>query len=282
MNGILIVDKPGGWTSQDVCAKLRGLYAERRIGHGGTLDPMATGVLPVYLGKATKAAFFSENSEKEYLAGVQWGIETDTQDTTGRTLRETGLTPSREDVLAALPKFTGALRQVPPMYSAVKIGGKKLYELARSGVEVERKPREITIYSLSLTEAGLLRVRCSKGTYIRTLVHELGQALGCGAAMSSLRRLEAGGFTIGESVPLETLLAAAPAERQRFLLPMDAPFLRYPALTVRGRQEKLARCGNPFPAPLPDGRCRVYAENGDFLLLGNAVGGTVTVERSFL
>lgn len=282
MTGILIVDKPTDWTSQDVCSKLKGLYGERHIGHGGTLDPLATGVLPVYLGKATKAAFFSENSVKEYLAGFRLGLTTDTQDITGRVLTESPVTVNKADIEALLPAFLGEQEQLPPMYSAVKIGGQKLYELARRGQEVERRPRKVTIHALALTEAGLLRVRCSKGTYVRTLIHDLGARLGCGAALSSLRRTEAGGFRVEQAVPLAALIAADPAERLRHLLPPDTPFLPYPALTVQGKRERLARCGNAFPAELPDGLCRVYGANGDFLLLGRCQAGVVAVERSFL
>ena len=185
MNGVIIIDKPEGWTSQDVCAKLRGLFREKRIGHGGTLDPMATGVLPVFLGRATRAAQFSENSDKTYVAGMRLGIVTDTQDITGRVLSERKNSVTVEDISAVLPSFLGELEQIPPMYSAVKIGGKKLYELARKGQEIERTPRRITIRSIELTgcENGdyLLTVTCSKGTYIRTLINDIGVFLGCGA-----------------------------------------------------------------------------------------------------
>ena len=184
-NGILIIDKPRGWTSMDVCAKLRGMFREKRVGHAGTLDPMATGVLPVFIGRATRAVEFAAGSDKEYIAGLKLGIITNTQDATGEILEERAVEVTRNQLLAALERFTGDIEQVPPMYSAVKINGKKLYELARKGKEVERRPRPVTIHTLELLEGAppagadfALRVVCSKGTYVRTLCHDIGQALG--------------------------------------------------------------------------------------------------------
>ena len=277
MNGILIVDKPPDWTSQDVCAKLRGACSTRRIGHGGTLDPMATGVLPVFVGRATRAAEFSENAVKKYRAGVKPGITTDTQDTTGNNLTETSANVTKEDILRVIPNFIGEIEQIPPMYSAIKIGGKKLYELARKGVEVERKARKITIYDISVGDDLSLTVTCSKGTYIRTLVSDIGASLGCGAAMSSLRRLAAGDFDISEAHPLSDILA----DPAGYLLPTDSIFKAYPALSISGKALKRALNGNPFEAEIRDGKCRVYGESGDFLLLGSAENGTVTTIKSF-
>ena len=230
-NGILIIDKPQGWTSMDVCAKLRGILQERRIGHGGTLDPMATGVLPVFVGQATRAVEFAENGEKEYVAGLRLGVVTNTQDITGDVLETHPVQVSREDVAAALSRFLGPQEQIPPMYSAVKIGGKKLYELARKGQEVARKPRHITILELELLDQTgpadfLLRCRCSKGTYIRTLCHDLGQALGCGGTMSSLRRTMAAGFTLKDAATLEDVQA----QGESLLLPTDSLFADSPIL----------------------------------------------------
>ena len=196
MNGILLVDKPQDWTSHDVVAKLRGVFGERRIGHSGTLDPLATGLLVVFLGRATKAVEFSEAAEKEYVAHLRLGLETDTQDITGTVLRTSSEVPDRSALEAVLPQFRGEICQLPPMYSAIKVNGKKLYEIARKGGEVERQSRQITIHELTLLgeENGdyLLRVRCSKGTYIRTLCHDIGQALGCGGVMTALRRTQIG------------------------------------------------------------------------------------------
>ena len=192
-NGIVIIDKPAGWTSMDVCAKLRGILREKRVGHGGTLDPMATGVLPVFVGQATRAVEFAENGRKEYVAGLRLGLVTNTQDVSGETLETAPVTVSRKDVEQAMAAFVGAIEQIPPMYSAIKINGQKLYDLARKGQSVERKPRNITIYELELLEQVsqtdyLIRCVCSKGTYIRTLCHDIGAVLGCGGTLYSLRR----------------------------------------------------------------------------------------------
>ena len=210
MNGIVIVDKPQGWTSQDVTARLRRVFNTRRIGHGGTLDPMATGVLPVFVGRGTRAVEFFEHAEKIYETVLRPGITTDTEDITGTVLTEQAVSLTEEQVEAVLPQFRGEILQVPPMYSALKVNGKKLYDLARKGVEVERQPRPITIYELTLlgmdSEGIRLRVHCSKGTYIRTLCKDIGQALGCGGCMASLRRVQAGEYTAEDAVALDALL----------------------------------------------------------------------------
>ena len=283
-NGILIIDKPAGWTSMDVCAKIRGILREKRVGHGGTLDPMATGVLPVFVGRATRAVEFAENGRKEYDAGLRLGLMTDTQDVTGRVLETRPVTAGREEVEAALVGFRGEIQQIPPMYSAVKIQGKKLYELARRGKEVERKPRPVTIHALELLEAESgtdyrLRCLCSKGTYIRTLCHDVGQALGCGGALYSLRRTMAAGFTLAQAVTMEEVQAQGEA----LLQPLDGLFAQYPALTVRSPgQEKRVRCGNPITLPgTADGTYRVYGREGEFLCLSQARDGALTAVKNF-
>ena len=282
-NGILIVDKPAGWTSQDVVAKLRGVFHEKRIGHGGTLDPMATGVLPVFVGRATRAVEFFEHADKTYLAALRPGIVTDTQDSTGTVLERREAQVTEQQLAAVLPQFLGPQEQLPPMYSAIKIGGKKLYELARAGKEVERRPRGITIFSLDLCgregEDFLLRVHCSKGTYVRTLCHDIGAALGCGACMSALRRVQAGAYEIAQAVPLEEIVNAAAPER--LLLPVDSLFAGLPALTLAPWQEKKCRNGAAFAAEISGGKWRLYAPSGEFLALGEASGGTVRTVKSF-
>lgn len=284
-NGILIVDKPADWTSHDVVAKLRGKLREKRIGHAGTLDPMATGVLPIFVGRATRAVEFFADGGKEYLAGLRLGISTDTQDVTGTVMESRPVTATKEDVAEAIKQFTGDILQIPPMYSAIKKDGKKLYELARKGQEVERAPRPITIYQLELLSQEsetdyLLRVVCSKGTYIRTLCHDLGQALGCGGTLSSLRRTVAAGFPIAEAVSLEQVLNhTSPAE---LLRPVDTGFVQYPAVTISPKAEKVARNGAVVSCPdAPEGLCRVYSESGEFLLLGSCTAGQVKTVKSF-
>ena len=282
-SGIIIINKPAGWTSMDVCAKLRGIFHEKRVGHAGTLDPMATGVLPVFVGQATKAVSFAESSEKEYLARLRLGLTTDTQDTTGTVLSELPVTVTEEDLRAVLPRFTGEIEQIPPMYSAVKVRGRKLYELARKGAEVERKPRAVTIFALELLgQTGkneyALRVRCSKGTYIRTLCHDIGAVLGCGGAMSALERTMAAGFTLSEAVTLEQVQA----QKESLLRPTDSLFRSYGAYHIADAEtERRCRCGNPFRADVPDGIFRVYGRSGDFLALSRAEGGTLTSIKNF-
>lgn len=282
-DGILIIDKPTGWTSMDVCAKLRGILREKRIGHAGTLDPMATGVLPVFVGRATKAVQFAENGRKEYHAVLKLGTVTDTQDTTGAVLEMHPVTVGADEVRAALEHFTGKLLQLPPMYSALKVNGQKLYDLARQGKTVERKPRAITVYEMELLEQSApdeftLRVVCSKGTYIRTLCHDLGQALGCGGCMAALRRTEASNFRIDEAVTLEDVAR----EGEALLRPTDSLFRQYPTYTIpSAEQERKCLCGNSLRAKLPDGLYRVYGRDGAFLALSEAKDGTLTSKRNF-
>ena len=284
-DGIIIIDKPQGWTSMDVCAKLRGILSQRRIGHGGTLDPMATGVLPVFAGSATRAVEFAEKGDKEYLAGLRLGLVTNTQDTTGETAEEHPVPDGAAAALAALlPQFTGPILQVPPMYSAIKRNGQKLYQLARKGIEVDRPPRPVTIHALEIVDQTgpadfLLRVRCSKGTYVRTLCHDIGAALGCGGVMSSLRRTMAAGFTIHQAVTMEEAQEKGPA----LLLPTDVFFSHLPAWTLsEERQEKLCRNGNPVPvSSLSEGTYRVYGQDGTFLCVSRWENGVLTSIKNF-
>ena len=289
-NGILVIDKSAGWTSQDVAAKLRGVFHERRVGHGGTLDPLATGVLPIFIGRATRAAEFLESAEKEYIAGLRLGTVTDTQDTSGTVLETHPVTVTREDVQAALQRFLGPIEQIPPMYSAIKIGGQKLYELARRGKEVERKPRSITIHELELLEGEgtefTIRDRCSKGTYVRTLCHDIGQALGCGGCMSALRRTCAGLYTEADAHTLEEIQAAkdaGPEALQALMLPVESVFESLPLLVAEPRVEQHLYNGCPTSRyPAADVRYRVRNESGQFLGLANIVGGVLNVEKLFV
>ncbi len=283
MNGIVIVDKPQGWTSQDVTARLRRLFNTRRIGHGGTLDPMATGVLPVFVGRATRGVEFFEHAEKTYEATLRLGLTTDTEDTSGTVLTEQEVNISEADFLAVLPQFRGKIQQIPPMYSALKINGQKLVDLARKGREVERQPREIEIFQLDCLEfngnEAKLRVRCSKGTYIRTLCKDIGQALGCGGCMAALRRGQAGEYTIKEAVPLQELLETE--ESEKYLRPVDSMFRNYPAVTLSEKQALRCRNGNSFSISLADGTYRAYSKDGEFLMLAKVDSGIMSTIKSF-
>ena len=284
-NGIVIIDKPAGWTSMDVCAKLRGILKTKKIGHAGTLDPMATGVLPVFVGQATRAVSFAEGGEKEYVAGLRLGRTTNTQDTEGETLIQSPVTVGREELEAVLPRFTGEISQIPPMFSAIKINGQKLYDLARQGKEVERKARAVTIFALEVVEQVsetdyILRIRCSKGTYVRTLCHDIGQALGCGGCMFSLRRTMAAGFTLDESVTLEQMQEGGEA----LLRPTDSLFRDRPDYRLKTeKQEERCRNGNPFfiQENLPEGEYRIYGREGAFLCLSRLQGDTMTSLKNF-
>lgn len=284
-NGIIIIDKPAGWTSMDVCAKLRGILKTKKIGHAGTLDPMATGVLPVFVGQATRAVSFAEGGEKEYVAGLRLGCTTNTQDTEGQTLTQSPVTVGREELEAVLPRFTGEISQIPPMFSAIKINGQKLYDLARQGKEVERKARAVTIFALEVVEQVsetdyILRIRCSKGTYVRTLCHDIGQALGCGGCMFSLRRTMAAGFTLDESVTLEQIQEGGEA----LLRPTDSLFRDRPDYRLKTeKQEERCRNGNPFfiQENLPEGEYRIYGRDGEFLCLSRLQGDTMTSLKNF-
>ncbi len=283
MNGIVIIDKPQGWTSQDVTARLRRVFQTRRIGHGGTLDPMATGVLPVFVGRATRGVEFFEHAKKTYETVLQLGLTTDTEDTTGTVLEEKEVSVTREQVEEVLESFRGEILQVPPMYSALKVNGQKLCDLARKGKEVERKPRPITIHELTLLDMGettlRLRVKCSKGTYIRTLCKDIGNALGCGGCMAELRRTTAGEYTIQESVPLLALLEEQ--EPENYLRGVDTMFRNYPEVTLTANQEKRCRNGNSFTLSMPDGTYRAYSQSGEFLMLAKVENSVMSTVKSF-
>lgn len=285
-NGIIIIDKPAGWTSMDVCGKLRGILKTKKVGHAGTLDPMATGVLPVFVGSATRAVSYAEAGDKEYIAGLRLGLATNTQDTSGEVLEQhPAESITRGQLEAVLARFTGEIQQVPPMYSAIKIGGQKLYELARKGQEIERPARTVTIHGLELLEPEepggdwRLRVRCSKGTYVRTLCHDIGRALGCGGCMSSLRRTMAAGFTLAECRTIEEVQQ----QGESLLATTDSLFRQYPAYRIPSEQaDRRCRCGNPLAAEgLQPGLYRVYGTDGTFLCLSRWENGVLTSEKNF-
>lgn len=283
-DGVLLIDKAPGWTSMDVCAKLRGILHKRRVGHGGTLDPMATGLLPVFVGRATRAVPYAADGKKEYRAVLRLGLTTDTQDVTGTVLARLPVEVSRQDLEEVLSGFRGEITQIPPMYSAVKVGGKKLYELARKGKEVERAPRSITIYELEM-ESQLngtdyqLRVLCSKGTYVRTLCHDIGNALGCGGTLAALRRTKVAGFTVEDALTMEQVQQAS--DPVSLLAPVDGCFSELPSLRLTPAQAKCVRNGASFTCGGKPGRYRAYDGQGEFLALVELNGGKLSTIKSF-
>ena len=291
MQGILIVDKPTDWTSFDVIAKLRGILGTRKLGHSGTLDPMATGVLPVFCGGASKAVDLQLDHTKAYRAVLKLGARTDTGDVTGTVLETAPVTAGEKELLEVLPQFVGAQMQTPPMYSAVKINGQPLYKMARQGIEVERKARPIEIFSLEYGGSPAeneyeLTVRCSKGTYIRVLLEDIAAAMGQKGTMSALRRVGAGVYTEADAHTLEEIQAAkneGPAALEALMLPVESVFGSLPLLTVAPKVEQHLYNGCPTSRyPAADGRYRVRNEAGQFLGLANIVGGVLKVEKLFV
>ena len=291
MQGILIVDKPTDWTSFDVIAKLRGILGTRKLGHSGTLDPMATGVLPVFCGGASKAVDLQLDHTKAYRATLKLGARTDTGDVTGTVLETAPVTAGEKELLEVLPRFVGPRMQTPPMYSAVKINGQPLYKLARQGMEVERKARPIEI--LSIQYEGIpaeneytLTVKCSKGTYIRVLLEEIAEAMGQKGTMSALRRVAAGVYTEADAHSLEEIQAAknaGPEALQALMLPVESVFTSLPLLVADERVEQHLYNGCPTSRyPAADGRYRVRNAQGQFLGLANVTGGVLRVEKLFV
>ena len=291
MQGILIVDKPTDWTSFDVIAKLRGILGTRKLGHSGTLDPMATGVLPVFCSGASKAVDLQLDHTKAYRAVLKLGARTDTGDVTGTVLETAPVTAGEKELLEVLPQFVGSQMQTPPMYSAVKINGQPLYKMARQGIEVERKARPIEIFSLEYGGSPAeneyeLTVRCSKGTYIRVLLEDIAAAMGQKGTMSALRRVAAGVYTEADAHTLEEIQAAkneGPAALEALMLPVESVFGSLPLLTVAPKVEQHLYNGCPTSRyPAADGRYRVRNEAGQFLGLANIVGGVLKVEKLFV
>lgn len=291
-DGILCIDKPAGMTSFDVVAVLRGLLHERRAGHGGTLDPMATGVLPLFFGRATKAAWMTTRDDKRYTAEFRLGITTDSGDITGAVLRQCPVTADLPGVRAAVEKFHGELWQTPPMVSAVKVGGTRLYKLARQGVEIEREPRRITIYEIKLAavdeSAGVytLDVHCSGGTYIRSLVGDIGEALGCGATVTSLRRTLSHGYALADCLSLDEARTLSYDELLGRLQSVETIFEDLASVAITGRQAVRFRNGGWLSVERVDncpaaGRCRVKEQSGDFLGVGEVSDGEIKPIRIF-
>lgn len=280
--GILCIDKPRDWTSFDVVAKCRGITKCRKLGHGGTLDPMATGVLPLFFGRAVKATALMPVEEKRYRAEIRFGLTTDTQDITGRVLTQSQLPVTREALEAALATQRGEIKQLPPMFSAVWVAGKRLYDLARQGKEVERPLRDVTVHSLELLEFDekertcAIDVTCSKGTYVRTICHDLGAVLGCGGVLTGLRRTMTMGFTQEQCVTLEELREICEAGKlEEALLPVEAAFARYQKVFLSPRQARMFCSGAVLDTrrvrhPDTTEPLRVYEGGGTSRFLGLA------------
>lgn len=282
MDGIININKEPGFTSFDVVAKLRGILKQKKIGHTGTLDPDARGVLPVCVGKATRVCEYLTDHDKEYEALMHFGIVTDTQDMSGKVLSESSLIPGEDKIREIIRSFVGEGEQIPPMYSAIKVNGQKLYDLARKGIEVERKPRKITIYSIDILEIRLpllkMRVHCSKGTYIRTLCHDIGAVAGCGGCMEQLLRTRTGEFSLDTALTLgevEDIVKGKDARGRAIediLLPIEDVFACYRKVYGKKEAENLLLNGNPVSPDLliqggsAPGECvRMYSENGTFI-----------------
>ena len=284
MNGILVMNKPQGFTSFDVIGKLRGILKMKKLGHTGTLDPMAAGVLPVLVGNAARACDLLTDETKTYRAAFALGTVTDTQDSTGNVLETHPFSVTEEEITALLPQFSGEIQQIPPMYSAVQINGKRLYELARAGKEIERPARTVFVERFSLlcfdaaSGTGEAEIVCGKGTYVRTLLHDLGQALGCGCCMTALTRTKACGFSLDTAHTFEEVQAAADAgTAESLLIPSDTLFPAYPALHLSAAQTvhyqngvKLSLRQFSGLRTEEDVPFRIYAADGGFLGLAKA------------
>ena len=279
VSGVLIVNKHAGVTSHRIISACRRLYDTQRVGHAGTLDPIATGVLPVLIGRAAKAADYIIRHDKAYRCEMLLGLTTDTEDVTGEVLTRSERLPEEDEVLAVCRRFVGKILQTPPMYSALKVGGKKLVDIARAGGEVERTPREIEIYSLEAQRLApdryALDVACSKGTYIRTLCADIGRELGCGAVMAELVRTRTGRFTLEEAVTVEELDGMTPEERMGVLRPVESLFEELPALELGAFHARLIRCGSDLyqeklKTDFPEGTLVRLRRSGTFFALGRA------------
>jgi tRNA pseudouridine55 synthase len=286
MDGVLVIDKPKGPTSFDVVRQVRSLLKVKKVGHTGTLDPMATGVLPLCLGEATKVAGFITEGDKAYDAVVRLGAETDTQDAEGQVVAEAPVPPLTAPLLEeVLARFRGTFEQVPPMYSAVKVGGKRLYELARAGEEVERASRQVTVYELVLRDFNATRlhlsVRCSKGFFVRTLAYDIGRALGCGAHLEALRRTTSGPFTLAQALPLADLasLTKEPEALSKRLLPVSEALVDLPAVRVSVADAARVSHGVPVEAPSHPGRVRVVDPSGRLLAVAEVLRGRLRYLR---
>ncbi len=283
LNGIINILKPPGMTSHDVIYKVRRITGIKKVGHTGTLDPDAQGVLPVCIGNGTKLSDMLTVTDKRYTAVMRLGVVTDTQDISGNVLCETIPNVTKDDIAGVLPQFTGEIFQMPPMFSAIKVNGKKLYELGRKGIEIEREPRKITVYSIEILKIDgndvTLDISCSKGTYVRTLCHDIGEKLGVGACMASLIRTESAGFTINDAVTLETLEKDG---AEKYLIPVEEMF-PYDKVVVKGEALRKVLNGTPISVSnlKKDEMYKVYDDSGRFLCVSKEQKGLLKMVKCF-
>ena len=280
MQGILVVNKRQGITSHDCIYILRDLLGIKKIGHTGTLDPMATGVLPMTIGKATRVSSFIQNSEKEYIATIKFGIETDTEDITGNILERSDKIPTKDEVLEILPKFTGRIEQTPPMYSAVRVDGRKLYKIAREGKVIDRPKREINVSSLKLLETNpfTLKINCSSGTYVRTLISDIGKELGTFATMTSLIRTKVGPFSVENAIKIDDLESMTKEEIEEKLYPTDFALRNIPKYNVpKSFFERLINGVKFYDKRMNDGKYSIYCRD-EFIGIGEFVDGRLKIK----
>lgn len=280
MQGILVVNKRQGITSHDCIYILRDLLGIKKIGHSGTLDPMATGVLPMTIGKATRVSSFIQDSEKEYIATIEFGIETDTEDITGNIINRSDKIPTKEEILEILPKFTGVIEQIPPMYSAVRLGGRKLYKIAREGKVVDRPKRKVKIYGLELlgTNPYKVKINCSSGTYVRTLISDIGKSVGTFATMTSLVRTKVGPFTVEKAITIDGLENMTKEEIEEKFYPTEFALRNMPRYNVpKSFFERLINGVKFFDNRMEDGKYSVYCRD-EFIGIGEFIDGRLKIK----
>lgn len=284
-SGILLIDKPVGFTSHDVVAKLRGILKEKRIGHAGTLDPMASGLMVCLIKRGTRAAQFAEKEEKSYVFSVRFGLETSSYDMAGEIIKNEKVSFDEDKVKTALESFMGESRQTPPMFSAIKVGGRPLYKYARDGQKVEIQPRKIFISDIELLgkEDGdyKIRVSCSKGTYIRSLAMDIGKSLGTVATVTALRRVSVGEFALCDAIDINAASDMGREALAERILPIDTLFLKYPEVLLNCGETKKIKNGSKIKKELPEGRYRSYSEKNEFLALSELKDGEIKTIKSF-
>lgn len=285
ISGILLIDKPLGFTSHDIVAKLRGILKERKIGHAGTLDPMASGLLLCLIRRGTRASQFAEKEEKSYVFSIRFGLETDSYDLAGKTIKEEKVSLSESEVKKAIDGFLGESEQTPPIFSAIKVEGKPLYKYARAGLNVEVKPRKIFINKIELLgkedEDYKIRVSCSKGSYIRSLAMDIGRSLGTVAAVTKLRRESIGKFSVKDAIDINEASKIGREALLKRILPVDTLFSEYPEVILNPEETRKVKNGNEIKKELPEGQYRIYSEEKEFLAFSEFKDGSLKIIKSF-